>query len=118
MHHHHYEIYQISNKSRRKTVSGAEEAIISDRNVSPRLGFLSNSMKIKRRKARKRMCDSAEWLYPISKTEGLEAGENNKMMTRTKYTLEAVLFHSLSRLIHTVANRSLFPCLFLLVYSF
>jgi hypothetical protein len=70
-----------------------EEAPAADRNnMQPRLGFLSYNtmMTLKRRKSRKRISDSAEWLYPIPKTEGLEAGENNKMQTRTKYTLEAV----------------------------
>lgn len=61
-----------------------------DRNVSPRLGFLSyNSMMLKRRKSKKRI-DSSEWLY-LTKAEAFDVGENNKMMTRTKYTLEAVL---------------------------
>lgn len=80
---------QATLAKRRKTVS--EDIPGGDRN-SVRLGFLSyNTMMLKRRKSKKRITDSAEWLYPIPKTEGLEAGENNKMQTRTKYTLEAVI---------------------------
>jgi hypothetical protein len=75
--------------------------------VSPRLGFLSyNSMMLKRRKPKTRLTDSADWLYPIPKTEGLEAGENNKMKTRTKYTLEAVAFPCLPVLpVHTAQAK-------------
>jgi hypothetical protein len=80
---------QATLAKRRKTVS--EDIPLGDRN-SARLGFLSyNTMMLKRRKSKKRITDSAEWLYPIPKTEGLEAGENNKMQTRTNYTLEAVI---------------------------
>ncbi len=80
---------QATLAKRRKTVN--DDIPGGDRN-SARLGFLSyNTMMLKRRKSKKRVTDSAEWLYPIPKTEGLEAGENNKMQTRTKYTLEAVI---------------------------